>query len=43
VAFDVTWLFVRHVMVMAHEGAHAVTASLLGRGVKGIKPGSSRP
>lgn len=36
VAFDVTWFFVRHIMVMAHEGAHAVAASLLFRGVNGI-------
>jgi Peptidase M50B-like len=36
VAFDATWVVVRHVTVMAHEGAHAVAGSLLFRGVNGI-------
>ena len=35
VAFDVSWLFVRHVMVMADEGAHAAPASLPFLGFKG--------
>jgi hypothetical protein len=36
VAFDATWVVVRHVTVMAHEGAHAVAGSVLLRGVNGI-------
>lgn len=36
VAFEQSWIVVRHLMVMAHEGAHAVLASLLFRGVSGI-------
>jgi Peptidase M50B-like len=36
VAVDVTWQIVRHLTVMAHEGAHAVLGSLMGRGVDGI-------
>ncbi len=36
VAFEATWLVLRYVMVMAHEGAHAVMGSLLFRGVQGI-------
>jgi Peptidase M50B-like len=36
IAFDATWVVVRHVTVMAHEGAHAVAGSVLLRGVNGI-------
>jgi peptidase M50B-like protein len=37
VATDVGWRLIRHGTVMAHEGAHAVTGSLLFRGVRGIE------
>jgi hypothetical protein len=37
IAFQASWLVVRHINVMAHEGAHAVTASLLFREVDSIK------
>ena len=37
VAMDVGWQVVRHGAVMAHEGAHAVADSLLGRQVDYIK------
>ena len=37
VAFELTWMIVRHIVVMAHEGAHAIFASLSGRGVESIK------
>jgi len=37
VVFELTWVIVRHIVVMAHEGAHAIFASLSGRGVKSIK------
>ena len=37
VAFEVTWAVVRLIGTMAHEGAHALIASLAGRGVKSIK------
>jgi hypothetical protein len=37
IAFEASWLVVRHLNVMAHEGAHAVTASLLLRKVDSIK------
>ena len=36
VAFEETWVAVRYVIVMAHEGAHAITGSLLFRGLQGI-------
>jgi hypothetical protein len=36
VAFDQSWQVVRHVIVIAHEGAHAVAASLMFRGVRRI-------
>lgn len=41
VAFDLSWKVVRHVMVMAHEGMHAITASLMLRGVDRIELYSS--
>jgi hypothetical protein len=37
VAMDVGWQFIRHGTVMAHEGAHAVSGSLLFRHVSGIE------
>ena len=37
VVFDVSWLVVRHVAVLAHEGAHALTGLLLFRPVRGIE------
>lgn len=37
VVIDVGWQVVRHGMVMAHEGAHAMADSLLGRHVDYIK------
>jgi Peptidase M50B-like len=37
VATDVGWQVVRHGMLMAHEGAHAVGDALLGRQVDYIK------
>jgi hypothetical protein len=37
VAFEASWLIVRHVTVMAHEGAHAMVASLLFRKLGGIR------
>jgi hypothetical protein len=37
VAFNASWLVVRHVAVMAHEGAHALTGLLLFRSVHGIE------
>jgi hypothetical protein len=37
VAFEATWALVRLVDAMAHEGAHAIVASLSGRGVESIK------
>jgi hypothetical protein len=37
VAFDAGWLVVRHLAVMAHEGAHALTGLLLFRSVHGIE------
>jgi hypothetical protein len=37
VAFNASWLVVRHVTVMAHEGAHALTGLLLFRSVHGIE------
>lgn len=37
VAFEQSWLLVRHIVVMAHEGAHAIAFSLLFRGVEGIR------
>jgi hypothetical protein len=37
VAFNAGWLVVRHVAVMAHEGAHALTGLLLFRSVHGIE------
>ena len=37
VAFNASWLIVRHVAVMAHEGAHALTGLLLFRSVHGIE------
>jgi Peptidase M50B-like len=36
VAFDASWVVVRHVTVMAHEGAHAVAGWVLLRGVNGV-------
>ncbi len=36
VAFEVTWAVVRLIGTMAHEGAHALIASLSGRGVQSI-------
>jgi hypothetical protein len=37
VVFDAGWLVVRHLAVMAHEGAHALTGLLLLRSVHGIE------
>ena len=37
VALDVTWQVVRHLAVMAHHGAHAVTGLLLRRSFRGIE------
>lgn len=37
VALDVTWQVVRHLAVMAHQGAHAVTGLLLRRSFGGIE------
>jgi Peptidase M50B-like len=37
VALDVTWQVVRHLAVMAHHGAHAVTGLLLRRSFGGIE------
>ncbi|MGH3202342.1 MAG: M50 family metallopeptidase [Streptosporangiaceae bacterium] len=37
VAFEASWLVVRHVAVMAHAGAHALTGLLLFRRVHGIE------
>jgi len=36
VTFEVTWAVVRLIGTMAHEGAHALIASLSGRGVQSI-------
>jgi Peptidase M50B-like len=36
VAFEGTWAIVRHIDVMAREGAHAIISSLSGRGVQSI-------
>lgn len=36
IASDIGWRVVRHLTVMAHEGAHAVTATLLSRKFLGI-------
>jgi peptidase M50B-like protein len=36
VAINATWQIVRHFTVMAHEGAHAVLGSLMGRGIDGV-------
>ena len=37
VAFNATWMVVRHLDTMAHEGAHALISSLSGRGVRSVK------
>ena len=37
------WPFVQHLSVMAHEGAHAATASLLGFTLHGVELNRTRP
>lgn len=37
VTWQAAWIFVRHINVMAHEGAHALTASALGAKIRGIR------
>jgi hypothetical protein len=37
VSFPVTWMFVRYLTTMAHEGSHAVVDSLWGFKIKGVR------